>query len=442
MKRVFVLAAAILVASAASSLAADDPTVKANPVPATRPQLKASLEAIKARQPRIPLPPAIDGDTSLNDARMRAHYLPLAWGGGQRSGGTLLADAKLDELFSDPSFWIVSRANNCQYCLGHQELRLRAAGMDDDTIAALDTDWSPFNPGQQAALKFARKLTLEPHLVSNEDIAELKKNFSDPQIIQLTFNIARFNAMNRWTEALGLPQEHKIGNEALKFDTPTSEQYHETASVAAPTTRSPRPPLPTLDYVFKAISACIERNARVALPLEDGASGALGTVERRTPFNWQRVLSAQTGASYVTMLNTIMTDEHLPVRLKAELALVSAVHNRAWYAVGHAAHRLRTLGVSPEEMAALFDVFPLPPGEGQGEGKPPIDDASNWAAAHQLAAKLTANPHQITDADIARVRERFSDRETAQIVHVIAVSNMFDRFTEALGLPLEDGVCE
>jgi hypothetical protein len=29
-----------------------------------------------------------------------------------------------------------------------------------------------------------------------------------------------------------------------------------------------------------------------------------------------------------------------------------------------------------------------------------------------------------------------------QIVHVICMANMFDRFTEALGLPLEEGVCE
>ena len=134
------------------------------------------------------------------------------------------------------------------------------------------------------------------------------------------------------------------------------------------------------------------------------------------------------GAMQVNTLNTIASDEHLPVRLKAELSLICAVHNRAWYAVGHAAHRLRILGVPTEDMVTLFDSD--------------SDSSNKSAAAYQLAAKLTADPHLITDADIARVRERFSDRETAQIVHVICMANMFDRFTEALGLPLEDGVCE
>jgi hypothetical protein len=35
------------------------------------------------------------------------------------------------------------------------------------------------------------------------------------------------------------------------------------------------------------------------------------------------------------------------------------------------------------------------------------------------------------------VREHFNDRETAQIVQTIAMANLFDRFTSALGLPLE-----
>ena len=71
--------------------------------------------------------------------------------------------------------------------------------------------------------------------------------------------------------------------------------------------------------------------------------------------------------------------------------------------------------------------------------------SSRWAAPRQptnLAAKSTANPHLITDADLAKVREHFSDAETAEIMQVICMANLFDRFTEALGLPLEDGIAD
>ena len=179
---------------------------------------------------------------------------------------------------------------------------------------------------------------------------------------------------------------------------------------------------------MKAIATCRQRTARVELPSEETAAKALaGIVDEREPRNWERAMAQlpSSGPSQVATLNTIMTDDHLSPRLKAELFLISAVNNRAWYAVGHAACRLHGLGASPEEMAALLD-------------EQPKGDA---AAAYRLAAKLTANPHLITDADIAAVREHFSDAETAQIVQVICMANMFDRFTEALGLPLEEGIC-
>jgi alkylhydroperoxidase family enzyme len=417
------------------------------PVPATRPEMKAALEALKSRTPRLPLSQS-DAAGGVNNGRMRAAYLPESWGAGggrgnwsaNRQGGrdgrdrtarfSRNPDSAFDYAFTTSLFWIVSRGNNCHYCLGHQELKLRGAGLDDDTIASLDSDWSRFDSRHQAALAYARKLTLEPQLVGDSDIAALKQLFSDAEIIEMTYSIARFNSTNRWTDGMGIPQDDRFGDEDSRLDTPTSEEFQSTVSVAAPNTRASRPQLPSFADVESAIETCRERQACVALPPEVEARKSLTGIVDRSPFNWERAMTGVpgSGAMQVKTLNTIASDEHLPVRLKAELALISAVRNRAWYAVGHAAHRLRELGVPTEEMVTLFDSDAL--------------ESNKSAAAYQLAAKLTADPHLITDADVARVREQFSDRETAQILHVICMANMFDRFTEALGLPLEDGVCE
>jgi alkylhydroperoxidase family enzyme len=305
-------------------------------------------------------------------------------------------------------------------------LALRNAGYDDDKVAALDSDWSGFDRREQAALGYARKLTLEPQLVGDEDVAMLKEVFSDPEIIELTYNIARFNATNRWTDGLGLPQDRRFGDEANTLITPTSLKFQNTVSIVSPATRAERLPLPTLDEVRQALEGCRRRTARVELPSDNEARQALAAViGDRVPAGWERAFAQLPGVgpSQVAALNAIMSDEHLPLRLKAEIALISAVHNRAWYAVAHASKRLRAQGVSTGGMAALFD------GNSQ---------ASIGAAAHRLAAKSTANPHLITDADIAAVREHYSDRETAQIVQVICMANLFDRFSEALGLRLEE----
>jgi alkylhydroperoxidase family enzyme len=108
--------------------------------------------------------------------------------------------------------------------------------------------------------------------------------------------------------------------------------------------------------------------------------------------------------------------------LKAEVAYITAVNNRAWYAAGTAARRLTEFNASPEELVSLLRD---------------ADDSSDAAAARRFAVKLTVDPHLIADRDVAELRAHYSDRETAQIIHVVCLANLFDRFTEALGLPLE-----
>jgi hypothetical protein len=93
------------------------------PVPLTRPEMKQSLEDMKARKPRIPLPELTDadkeklGDRSDNyEARLRYHYLgqndKRVGGGGPREADPAMS---LDYAFKTQLFWIVSRTNNCQY---------------------------------------------------------------------------------------------------------------------------------------------------------------------------------------------------------------------------------------------------------------------------------------------------------------------------------------
>ena len=249
MIRLIVTAALCSTIFAVSARSDERPSDTPKPIPATRPDMKAALEALKERKPRLPLPQA-DGQGGVNNGRMRASYLPESWGSGggrgnrptNRQGGTRGGfgrggqdpNSAFDYAFTTSLFWVVSRENNCHYCLGHQELKLRGAGLADDTIASLDCDWTQFPPRQQAALAYARKLTLEPELVGESDITTLKASFSDAEIIELTFNIARFNATNRWTDGMGLPQDRRIGEEENSLVTPTSESFQQTVSIVAP----------------------------------------------------------------------------------------------------------------------------------------------------------------------------------------------------------------
>ncbi|HWB12800.1 MAG TPA: hypothetical protein VG826_26475 [Pirellulales bacterium] len=406
---------------------ADQATDGPKLVPATRPEVKRALEALKSREPRLPLPPPTDeerkaaGDRPLvNNGRMQAIYLPASWRVAKWGPDPAMT---LDPALTIECFWVVSRGNNCHYCLGHQEHRLAGIGLSDNRIASLDSDWSVFLPKEQAAFALARKLTLAPHTVTNSDVDDLRKFFSDHEIVELVFTIARFNSTNRWTDSMGIPQDRQFREVQVRFDAPTSERFREAGSLAAPSSGQRRPPLESPSDVESALSACRQRSARVTLPGPDEARSVLPTQWRDVPVpEWVCALSLfpETGVAQVAAYDAVANEGKLDKLLKAQIAWTCARQDRAWYALADAQRRLAQLGQSADEMFSL---------DGPDETLSP---AVREALA--FAAKLTSAPHTIADADIARLRKHYSDYETAEIVYVVCGSNWFDRFTETLGL--------
>src|SRR5262245_45688464 len=94
--------------------------------------------------------------------------------------------------------------------------------MTEDEIAALDSDWTKFPPAEQAAFAFCRKFTFEPHLLTDADIAGLRKHYKDLQILEMTLSMAGNNSINRWKEGVGVPQSANGGGfGSRKGDNPT-----------------------------------------------------------------------------------------------------------------------------------------------------------------------------------------------------------------------------
>ena len=412
---------------------ADEPQAAGGvpPVPATRQQMKEALEASKRSTPRLPLPPlsaeererAEKGDWAVvNNGRMRKFYLPpeLTGAGFIREPDPAMS---LGHPFQTMLFWIVSRGNNCTYCMGHQESKLAAAGVSEDLVAALDGDWAEYSDAQRAAFGLARKLTFEPYAIADADIERLKGFYNPKQILEIVLVTANFNAMNRWTGALKIPQEgHRV------YLTPTAEKYRDRASRVAPlAAEAARRPAPeSAAEVEAALSACRSRSPRLPLLGDDLARAALPKDWPAGPLPaWVRLLATfpKAGVARIVLHRDAETAGTLDRTLRAEVACIAAREDRAWYALGHARARLAALGVSADRVAAR---------EGSWEGFPPAD-----RAAFALARKLTAEPARVSDADIAGLRKHFSDKEVAELVYQVTEAAFFDRVTEAAGLPLE-----
>jgi AhpD family alkylhydroperoxidase len=469
-----------LVLTSTGFVHAIDSTTTPRPIPLTRPEMKQYLEDMKTRQLRIPLPELTDADkeilgdrASSYETRLRYHYTQPNEGqgpGGQRRGQGRGAggggfnrdtdsDMTLDYAFKVQLFWIVSRTNNCQYCLGHQESKLLRAGMTEDEIAALDGDWSEHTPAQRAAYTFARKFTYEPHRLNDADIDGLRKFYTNNQILEMILSMAGNNSINRWKEGAGIPQSSSggFGTRAAVGDaasatptprpagddhgylTPTSPKYQNLITKVAPVVLDPetgkptrstvanRPSLEPADQVESALAAARQRTPR--LPLVDEAKAREfvpeGFAEGPLP-QWMRLLATFPNSAKGRISSILSAEDRndLSPLLKAQLSWIIARQDRAWYAVGQSKSRLKALGWTDEQIYSL---------DGNWSGYTPAEKS-----LFTLASKLATTPVVLTDTDVAEAVKHARPREVVQTISYTTNRASFDRITESAGLKVED----
>ncbi|MFM7519158.1 MAG: carboxymuconolactone decarboxylase family protein [Planctomycetota bacterium] len=454
----------------ADSSRAADATDAPRPTPVTRPAMKRLLEEMKRRPERIPLPEisAAERAAAGDDAqalsyenRLRALYLPgtelrgyLGFGGTapQRPGAppprvVIEPDPalSLDYGFKTRLFWIASRANNCQYCLGHQESKLLAVGMTDDDLARLDADWSAFPQREQAAFALARRLSLAPGSVSDADVERCLAHFTPQQVLEMAISVAGNNAINRWKEGIGVPQASGGGNSGWSLARPDGSHSYLTSTApafaAVPSavavlgglaggeglvaTALPAAPAGA-DEIRAGVAAVRSRSPR--LPLVDDAEGrrVLGAVAPSGPLpGWMRLL-AWFPVAGPRMVRAFVLTETAPGIEPVDRALVRwtvARRNRAWYALGIAERDLRAAGFDD---AALADLA--------GE-QTRLSSARRAVLA--VADALAASPVACTDAQFAAALAATSPAMMTRVVHEVAMESLFDRFTEAAGLPAD-----
>ena len=458
---------------------AESPVKTPRPVPATRPEMKQLLEEMKKRPYRIPLPALTEKESeqlgeraSSYEARLRFHYVPAAEGtvfGGVRSQAadrpssngasgtaprydfTRNADANmtLTYQFKTMLFWIVSRTNNCQYCLGHQEWKLSATGLADDAIAALDVDWSRYTKKEQAAFAYARLLTYTPHQLSDAEIARVGQYYQPASILEMTMSISGNNAINRWKEGIGIPQSQgntftgrgRVAEAEVKhsdsFTTPTSNPFATRLSLVAPLEilhgkpsgrgLSERPATETRSEVVARMNEAVRRKPRLPLVDDQTARDWLKSMGQDGPVtNWMKLIANfpnEGGGRLPSLMARDKQTGDLTELQKARLNWILARQDRAWYAVGRAYQSLLALGQSENQIFAL---------DGNWEALSESDRSLFTFAKH-----LGASPIAATDEDAAAALSQNNPAVVVQTINHVASCAYFNRVTEAAGLPLE-----
>jgi uncharacterized peroxidase-related enzyme len=101
---------------------------------------------------------------------------------------------------------VVSVANECRYCIAAHSAALRKLTRDPALADAVARDHAsaPVEPRVRAMLGYARKLTLEPTAMSEEDVERLRDaGWTDEDVMDIAEVTAMFNFSNRMASGLG-----------------------------------------------------------------------------------------------------------------------------------------------------------------------------------------------------------------------------------------------
>ena len=120
--------------------------------------------------------------------------------------GQSVAKSSLDRSLLELLYFRVSQINGCALCLDVHSKNLRAWGETEQRLYVIPA-WREvplFSDKERSALAWAESLTkIRNGLVTDEIFAEVRKHFSDVELIDLTMAIIAINGYNRINLAFG-----------------------------------------------------------------------------------------------------------------------------------------------------------------------------------------------------------------------------------------------
>lgn len=114
-------------------------------------------------------------------------------------------------------FW-TARTIGCSWCVDFGSMLQRLDGLDVDRLKDIDNyAASPkFSADERAAIAYADAMTTDPHTVTDEQVADLRRRFGDDGVIELTYQIGVENMRARMYAALGITEQGFSSGDACR----------------------------------------------------------------------------------------------------------------------------------------------------------------------------------------------------------------------------------
>ncbi len=120
---------------------------------------------------------------------------------------SLLSDSALPGWYKELVATRLSVLQNSHYAISAHALSAKQKGASDGQIAAAQSDFEsgPFTEKQKVGFRCADRLHRSPQEVDDEFFAELKRLYTDSEIVELVATAAAFELFPRFVDGLRIP---------------------------------------------------------------------------------------------------------------------------------------------------------------------------------------------------------------------------------------------
>jgi AhpD family alkylhydroperoxidase len=159
-----------------------------------------------------------------------AHHPGLLVAGGIHEMALEKASRKLPANVRELAVYWTARKIGCSWCVDFGTMLQRLDGLDVERLKDIDNyKTSPrYSEHERAAIAYADAMTTDPHTVTDEQVADLRRRFGDAGVIELTYQIGVENMRARMNTALGITEQGFSSGDACRVPWAT-----ETAGATA-----------------------------------------------------------------------------------------------------------------------------------------------------------------------------------------------------------------
>ena len=112
-----------------------------------------------------------------------------------------------------------ARKIGCSWCVDFGSMLQRLDGLDMERLKDIDNyaTSTAFNDDERAAIAYADAMTTDPHIVTDEQVADLQRRFGDAGVIELTYQVALENMRARMNATLGITEQGFNSGDACRI---------------------------------------------------------------------------------------------------------------------------------------------------------------------------------------------------------------------------------